>query len=151
MITGYNGSAFHGSQKNPGVRSVEEEIEKALFDINAISKHNFGDLKKIAWSRATRTDKSVHALQNVFSCKVHLSKQMREEHMENFRAKLNDALNERLEKNGGFKDEIKVFCVIEVSNRFNAKINTSHREYSYYLPSFTLAGIDKFFLGRTKA
>ena len=75
---------------------------------------------------------------------------MRDEHMEAFRQKLNDALNERLEKNGGFRDEIKIFCVIEVSNRFNAKINTSHREYSYYLPSFTLAGIDKYFLGRTK-
>jgi len=42
-----------------------------------------------------------------------------------------------------------VFCVIEASNRFNAKINTSHREYSYYLPSFTLASISKdFYLGK---
>jgi len=73
MIVGYNGSDFSGSQKNPDVRTVEEEIEKALMDINAISSYNFGDLKKIAWSRATRTDKSVHALQNVFSCKAHLT------------------------------------------------------------------------------
>ena len=62
MIVGYNGSDFCGSQKNDGVRTVEEQIEKALFDIKAISHFNFGDLKKIAWSRATRTDKSVHAL-----------------------------------------------------------------------------------------
>ena len=71
--------------------------------------------------------------------------------METFRQKLNDALSERLKKNGGFHEEIKVFCIIEVSNRFNAKINTSHREYSYYLPSFTLGGIDEFFLGRSQA
>ena len=62
MIVGYNGSDFCGSQKNPGVRTVEEELEQALFKMNCISKFNFGDLKKIAWNRATRTDKSVHAL-----------------------------------------------------------------------------------------
>jgi tRNA U38,U39,U40 pseudouridine synthase TruA len=44
------------------VRTVEEQVEKALFKMNLISKYNFGDLKKTAWSRATRTDKSVHAL-----------------------------------------------------------------------------------------
>ena len=75
MIVGYNGSDFSGSQKNSNVRTVEEEIEGALFDIGVINKLNFGDLKKIGWSRATRTDKSVHALQNTFSCKVHLSKE----------------------------------------------------------------------------
>ena len=62
LIVGYNGSGFNGSQKNPGVRTVEDEIEKALYAIKCISSYNFGDLKKVAWSRATRTDKSVHAL-----------------------------------------------------------------------------------------
>ena len=74
MIVGYNGSDFCGSQKNKDVRTVEEEIEKALKEIGAISEWNFGDLQKIGWTRATRTDKSVHALQNVFSCKVHLTR-----------------------------------------------------------------------------
>ena len=60
------------------MRTVEGEIEKCLFDIGCISKMNFGDLKKISWNRATRTDKTVHALQNCFSCKIHLSKDSRE-------------------------------------------------------------------------
>ena len=146
MIVGYNGSDFSGSQKNPGVRTVEEEIEKALFDIDCISHHNFGDLKKVGWCRATRTDKSVHALQNVFSCKVHMRKEYRDGEMEVFRTKLNEALEKRLpEKN---KHEVKVFCVIEVSNRFNAKNNTSYREYSYYLPSFLLASNKSIYLGK---
>jgi tRNA pseudouridine38-40 synthase len=59
---GYNGIDFCGSQKNKDVRTVEEEIEKALFKARLIAKHNFGDLNKIAWNRATRTDKRVHAL-----------------------------------------------------------------------------------------
>ena len=62
MIVGYNGSDFCGSQKNKNVRTVEEQIEDALLDMNVINKLNYGDLKKIGWSRATRTDKSVHAL-----------------------------------------------------------------------------------------
>ncbi len=62
MIVGYNGSEFSGSQKNPDVRTVEEEIEKALYAIGAIADYNYGDFKKIAFNRATRTDKRVHAL-----------------------------------------------------------------------------------------
>ena len=62
MIVGYNGSNFCGSQKNHDVRTPEEEIEKSLYKMGCISKFNFGDLKKISWNRATRTDKSVHAL-----------------------------------------------------------------------------------------
>lgn len=148
MIIGYNGSDFCGSQKNPGVRTPEEELEKTLFKMNCISKFNFGDLKKIAWNRATRTDKSVHALQNVFSCKIHLAKQSRDEDgMEAFRVKLNETLVEQLGCDPR-APEIKVFTVIEVSNRFNAKNTTSHREYSYYLPTFLLASINEFYLGK---
>lgn len=44
------------------MRSVEEEIEKALFKLGRISEFNYGDLKKIGWNRATRTDKRVHAI-----------------------------------------------------------------------------------------
>lgn len=94
MIVGYNGSDFCGSQKNLNVRTVEGELEKALFELGCINKLNFGDLKKIAWNRATRTDKSVHALQNTFSCKVHISKAERDRDvgMEQFRHKLNEVL-----------------------------------------------------------
>ena len=44
--------------------------------------------------------------------------------------------------------EIRVFCVIEVGNRFNSKNCTSNREYSYYLPSFLLANITQLYLGK---
>ena len=113
---------------------MEEEIEKALYAIGAIADYNYGDLKKIAFNRATRTDKRVHALQNVFSCKVQMEK---EEDEEAFRAKLNAHLPE----------DVKVFCVCRCSNRFNAKNCTSNREYSYYLPSFLLTKITDLYFG----
>lgn len=52
------------------MRTVEEELEKGLHKIGMISDFNMGDLKKIGWGRATRTDKKVHALTNTFSAKV---------------------------------------------------------------------------------
>lgn len=146
MVIGYNGSEFCESQKNANVRTVEAEVEKALRDMSAIASYNFGDLQKISWTRATRTDKKVHALQNMFSCKVHASREMKENYMEPFRAKLNEALRNLLPPEN--KDEIKVFGVVEVSNRFNAKLCANYREYSYYLPTFVLNPITKVYLGK---
>ena len=44
--------------------------------------------------------------------------------------------------------EVRVFCVIQVENRFNSKNCTSNREYSYYLPFFLLAKINELYLGK---
>jgi len=52
------------------VGTVEGELENTLHRLGFISDFNFGDLKKIGFGRATRTDKGVHALLNVFSAKL---------------------------------------------------------------------------------
>lgn len=114
---------------------MEEEIEKALHKIGVIAEYNFGDLKKIGWNRATRTDKRVHALQNCFSCKVHIG--LEEEKDEEFRKKLNDVLPE----------DMKVFSIIRSTSRFNSKLNADDREYSYYLPTFMLRNINEGWYG----
>lgn len=49
ILFGYNGRKFHGLQKAPGVQTVEEVLEKGLFDSGMIPLHNFGELKKISW------------------------------------------------------------------------------------------------------
>ena len=81
----------------------------------------------------------------MFACKAHIPKVERENHLEAFRIRLNKAIADRLDKN---PNELKVFCVLEVSNRFNAKLNTSYREYSYYLPTYVLSSIYKHYLGK---
>ncbi len=116
------------------MRSVEEEIEKTLHKLGYIADFNFGDLKKVAWSRATRTDKRVHALQNVFSCKVHMEK---DEEEETARKRINQEL----------PDDIRIFCLLKCSSRFNAKNCTSNRDYSYYLPSFMLTKMTELYFG----
>ena len=64
VFFGYNGKQFSGSQKNPGVETVEDALEKALHQAGFISDDNFGDLHKTGWGRASRTDKGVHAAMN---------------------------------------------------------------------------------------
>eukprot|EP01022_Parablepharisma_sp_SALTPOND_P015777 TRINITY_DN2259_c0_g3_i1.p2 TRINITY_DN2259_c0_g3~~TRINITY_DN2259_c0_g3_i1.p2 ORF type:complete len:439 (+),score=51.73 TRINITY_DN2259_c0_g3_i1:145-1317(+) len=127
MIAGYNGSNFVGSQKQPAqdVRTVEGEIEKTLFEQNLISKDNYGDLRKIAFTRATRTDKKVHALQNFFSLKILINPAA---DFAEYKEKLQKALPK----------DIKLFALIRGSKRFNTKLCCSSREYLYYLPSFCL-------------
>ena len=38
-----------------------------ILDINA-------DVSKLSWSKATRTDKGVHAVSNIITCKINISK-----------------------------------------------------------------------------
>ena len=39
--------------------------------------------------------------------------------------------------------DVKIFAVVPAANRFDAKLATSHREYSYFLPTFMLTSIKK--------
>ena len=55
----YDGTAFHGYQKQSDYRSVEECLENALYDIN---NHTFTSV-----TSAGRTDKGVHAKGQVAS------------------------------------------------------------------------------------
>ena len=127
ILCGYNGINFHGSQKNDSVRSVEAEIEKGLHAIKMISDFNVGDLKKIGWGRATRTDKRVHALQNTFSAKVLIAKRpfitVRDESGNVVEYKNNCSLDEHLDElrtdlNAILPADVRVFSMFVVSNRF---------------------------------
>lgn len=71
IFAGYNGSKFWGSLKqHQDVETIEKEIETALFKWGMIRESNYGTLSKINFSRATRTDKGVHAVLNWFSAKL---------------------------------------------------------------------------------
>ncbi len=46
------------------MRTIEGDLERALFESELITSENFDNLKKIGWQRASRTDKGVHAVFN---------------------------------------------------------------------------------------
>jgi tRNA U38,U39,U40 pseudouridine synthase TruA len=64
----------------------------------------------------------------VFSAKLHIDKNG---DMEEVRAKINAEL----------PADQHMFAIFPVGNRFNAKNTTSHRNYSYFLPTFMLKPI----------
>ena len=125
IIHGYFGQNYSGNTKNPGVRTVEEELENALYKEKFISECNYGKLNKICWMRASRTDKGVSAIMNVVSAKLHKHPNMNEIEM---KKKLNEVLPK----------DIRIFRIIEVSDHFDSKDNNNNREYHYILPTFLL-------------
>ena len=125
IIHGYFGQDYSGNTKNPGVRTVEEELENALYKEKFISECNYGKLTKIDWMRASRTDKGVSAIMNVVSAKLHKYPNINEIEMK-------QKLNEVLPK------DIRIFRIIEVSDHFDSKDNNNNREYHYILPTFLL-------------
>lgn len=125
IIHGYFGQNYSGNQKNPGVRTVEDELEKALYKEKFISDCNYGNLNKVDWMRASRTDKGVSAIMNVISVKLHKYPDITEQDMK-------EKLNAILPK------DIRIFRIIEVSNHFDSKENNNNREYHYVLPTFLL-------------
>lgn len=53
------------TRSNEGARTVEAELELALYLAGVVSKDNFGNLRKVSWTRSGRTDKGVHAAAQV--------------------------------------------------------------------------------------
>jgi len=89
-----------------------------------ISKENLGNLQKVTWVRACRTDKGVHAAINVVSLKMILEP---------------PGIVERL--NSNLPPSIRVFRVCRTSAAFHAKNAVDYRRYEYILPTYAFSPI----------
>ncbi|KAI5645852.1 tRNA pseudouridine synthase domain-containing protein [Phthorimaea operculella] len=117
MLLGYSGVDYYGMQRNPGVRTIEEDLLKALFDAKYITEDDFKNQQNAQFQRSSRTDKGVSAARQVVSLKLPLETSV-------------DEINKRL------PESIKVFGIKRVTNKFNSKIKCNARTYSYTLPTF---------------
>lgn len=106
----YDGTNFKGYQKQGGYRTIQEEIEKALTKIN--------DGKLVVVKSAGRTDKGVHALDQVANLDIGVSITP---------YKLKRALNSNL------SDEIHINSVKEVSGDYFVRHHVIKKEYHYYI------------------
>ena len=106
----YDGTNFYGYQKQPGKRTVEGQLEKALFDIN-----NHKDTRIFS---SGRTDRGVHALGQTahFDLDVSITEY-----------KLKCALNSLI------PEDIHVIEVKEVEDDFHARFMVEKKTYKYYL------------------
>lgn len=108
MTFSYDGSKYKGYQKQPRVKTVQSEIEKALKQIS--------DNERITISASGRTDAGVHALNQ----KAHfdLKKEIAPE-------KLRKAINSLI------PSDIYIKEIVEVEPDFHARFNVKAKEYIY--------------------
>ena len=118
----YDGSKFKGYQKQPRLKTVQGEIEKALKELSN---------KDISISGSGRTDAGVHALNQ----RAHFDLDM------NITCdKLQKALNSLL------SDYIYIKKVEEVSEDFHARFNVSAKEYIYKINMGEYSPIEKDYI-----
>ena len=110
MTFSYDGSNFSGYQKQPKLRTVQGEIEKALKEIN--------DNKKVDIHASGRTDAKVHALNQ----KAHF-----ELDMKITVDKLAKGLNSLL------PEDNKIKKIDEVADDFHARFSAIGKEYVYVI------------------
>ena len=106
----YDGTNFKGYQKQEGYRTIQGELESALYKINNNTK-----VKIVA---AGRTDKGVHAIDQV----AHLDLDV-----DITPYKLKRALNSYL------PDEIHINSAMEVPDDYFVRYHVLRKEYHYYI------------------
>ena len=133
LCFGYIGSNYQGLQINPDCNSVERHLEKALLLAGGIQETNFGNLNRIHWNRAARTDKGVHANAQCIAAKlsVHKGDEGSEEEKSSARRVFVDKVNEFL------PSDIHLHHITKVTKKFNAKNFCGSRTYHYLIPSYT--------------
>lgn len=117
LLLGYCGVDYYGMQRNPGVRTIEEDLLKAMWEAKYITEDDFNNQQNTQFQRSSRTDKGVSAARQVVSLKLPLNIDIEE-------------INKRL------PESIKVFGVKRVTNKFNSKSKCNARTYSYTLPTY---------------
>lgn len=105
----YDGTRFHGFQRQPEKTTVEGEIVKALARIGAISS-----ARECGYRSSSRTDRGVSALGNVISLRTRFP-----------REELCSAANSEME-------DIWMYSAVEVPEQFNPRA-AKQRWYRYYL------------------
>ncbi|KAG0462137.1 hypothetical protein HPP92_020613 [Vanilla planifolia] len=121
ILLAYCGAGYQGMQKNPGARTIEGDLEEALFHAGGVPEPDRGIPKRYDWARAARTDKGVSAAGQVVSGRFYIDPP-------GFVDRLNSILSE----------QIRVFGYKRVTASFNAKKFCDRRRYVYLLPVFAL-------------
>ncbi|MFH1334938.1 MAG: tRNA pseudouridine(38-40) synthase TruA [Candidatus Zixiibacteriota bacterium] len=107
LVIEYDGSLFHGWQVQPGLRTVQDEIEKALYTILN---------QKVNLIGAGRTDAGVHALGQVANFETENPQ---------------DAETIQKSLNGILPEDIVIHKAEEVDPNFNARYSAKSRIYKY--------------------
>ncbi len=108
-MVSYDGALFNGYQRQPGQRTVQGELEKALTTINKA---------EIVIHGSGRTDAGVHAYGQVF----HFDSQVNMKAMQYVKA-----------LNGILPEDIYIKSAEEVDANFHSRLHAKQKEYHYKL------------------
>ncbi|KAI5414683.1 uncharacterized protein LOC127138411 isoform X1 [Lathyrus oleraceus] len=117
----YCGVGYQGMQKNPGAKTIEGELEEALYVSGAVPEQDRGLSKRYDWARSARTDKGVSAVGQVVSGRFYIDP---------------PGFVERL--NSNLPSQIRIFGFKRVTASFSAKKFCDRRRYVYLIPVFAL-------------
>ena len=136
-LIGFLGSKYSGFQVNPAKRTLQAEIELALFRSGILSATNFGHPSKCGWSNSARTDKGVHAASQVCSFKGEMicwnDQISQDEQMEKM----------RLIVNSNLPSDIQVLDIKRTTRSFCSRTARDKVRYQYMVPSFLLIPPDE--------
>lgn len=123
LLLGYLGSGYAGFQINKEQKTLQAELELALFTAGLLSANNFGTPHKYGWSTSGRTDKGVHACAQVCSAKLTTDDDM---------DRVREIINQQL------PEQIRVLDAVRTTRNFCAKTQRDRVRYQYMIPSFVL-------------
>jgi tRNA pseudouridine38-40 synthase len=126
FLVAYLGTGYQGLQKNPDARSIEAELEEAMYKAGGIAEADRGNQGKVGWQRCARTDKGVHAVGQVVSLKYLVPRTPEE--LARSQGAIIAGVNAQLPA------QIRVLGMQRVTDGFNAKNQCSSRTYEYLLP-----------------
>jgi len=126
VMASFVGKDYLGMQRNPGFKTIEEDLMKAFKEAEVINDEWYENPQKCFFQRASRTDKGVSAARMVVSLKLVLDDN-REETINRINSKLPSC--------------IKVQYIKKVTKNFNCKSACDGRTYLYLLPTFAFAPI----------
>lgn len=70
VLMGYSGKNYFGMQRNPGQKTIEEDLFVAMFKNKWITEESFNQAQNANFQRAARTDKGVSAARQICSMKL---------------------------------------------------------------------------------
>lgn len=124
LLLGYCGKNYYGMQRNPGMKTVEQELLLAMKNHEWIPEDWYESPQRGLFQRAARTDKGVSAARQCVSVKLP-----------------NEVDLAALDKD--LPEDIKLFAVKRVTKGFNSKDQCDARTYTYTLPTVALTSHDQ--------
>ena len=134
LLIGFDGSHYFGSQLNlsdEACPAVENIVWQAMVAANCVLPSNAHDPNKVSFASASRTDRGVSAARFLISAKLEVPKGEATEEGFDADGRAN-GVADRL--NALLPDDIRVFSVCKVTQKFRPRPCCNWREYEYLLP-----------------